>query len=254
MTRPLFLGDLPEPLPVAGSALRLGGDEGRHAAVVRRIRAGEEILLSDGSGRGVLCRTVGADKQGLDLEVIAALAIADPALRLIAVQGLAKGDRGELAVEMLTEVGVGEIRPWQAARSIVKWIGERGEKSRARWQATAREATKQSRRLRVPVVGMTLTTKTLAALVGDVDLALVLHEDAGESLSEVEVPAVGTVALVIGPEGGISGDELDQLLAAGARAVSISDGVLRTSTAGVVAAGHLLLRAGRGTSPATPLA
>ncbi len=242
MTRPLFLADLPDPLPAAGSAYRLDGDEGRHASVVRRIRAGEEILLADGSGRGVLCRTVGGDKQGLDVEVLEQLPEPPETLHLVAVQGLAKGDRSELAVEMLTEVGVAEIRPWQASRSIVKWVGERGEKSRAKWQATAREATKQSRRLRVPLVGDTLTTKTLATLVAEVDLALVLHEDATESLSDIALPTNGRVALVVGPEGGISAEELEQLVAAGARALSISNGVLRTSTAGVVAAGYLLLR------------
>ncbi|MDO5682293.1 MAG: 16S rRNA (uracil(1498)-N(3))-methyltransferase [Propionibacteriaceae bacterium] len=239
---PLFLADLPDPLPAVGSTFRLGGDEGRHASVVRRIRAGEEIVVGDGSGRGIRCVTVAGDKQGLDLEVLEHLTTPEPARRIVVVQGLAKGDRGELAVEMMTEVGVAEIRPWQAARSIVKWQGERGEKSRAKWQATAREATKQSRRLRVPIVGETLTTKTLVAFLADVDIALVLHEDATESLASVDLPDSGTIVLVVGPEGGIGEEEYAQLTAAGARLVSISDGVLRTSTAGVVAAGHLLLR------------
>lgn len=197
--------------------------------------------MADGAGRGVRCRTVTADKHGLDLEVLEHLTSAEPRRRIIAVQGLAKGDRSELAVEMLTEVGVAEIRPWQAARSIVKWSGERGEKSRAKWQSAAREATKQSRRLRVPHVGDTLSTKTLATLLAEVDLALVLHEDATESLADLAVPESGTIALVIGPEGGIGDEECALLTAAGARLVRISDGVLRTSTAGVVAAGHLLL-------------
>jgi 16S rRNA (uracil1498-N3)-methyltransferase len=243
MTRPLFLAA--RGLPDVGSAFRLDGDEGRHAAVVRRIRVGEEVLVADGAGRGVVAQTLAVDKLGLELRVLDELYAAPLPVRFIAVQGLAKGDRGELAVEMLTEVGVDEIRPWQASRSIVKWSGERGERSRAKWQATAREATKQARRLRVPVVGDTLTTKTLATFLADAQLALVLHEDAADSLADVALPAAGTVALVIGPEGGIGGDELATLIAAGARPVHISDGVLRTSTAGVVAAGHLLLQYAR---------
>lgn len=246
MTRPLFLAE--KALPGVGGHFRLGGDEGRHAAVVRRIRVGEEVLIADGAGRGVIAQTLAADRQGLDLRVLSEV-YAEPAprLRFIAVQGLAKGDRGELAVEMLTEVGIDEIRPWQAARSIVKWSGERGERSRAKWQATAREATKQSRRLRVPVVGESLTTKALADLSSSVDLALVLHEDATESLVEVGLPSTGTVVIVIGPEGGIGDDELAELTAAGSRIVNLSDAVLRTSTAGVVAVGHLRLRSGRAT-------
>jgi 16S rRNA (uracil1498-N3)-methyltransferase len=242
MTRPLFLAE--EALPGVGGTFRLGGDDGRHAAVVRRIRAGEEIVIGDGAGRGVIAETLAADKQGLDVRVLAELAAEPAPVRFIAVQGLAKGDRGELAVEMLTEIGVDEIRPWQAARSIVKWAGERGERSRAKWQATVREASKQSRRLRVPVVGETVTTAALTDLLGAADLGLVLHEEGTESLTEVELPAAGTVVTVIGPEGGIGADELAALRAAGARVVSISDGVLRTSTAGVVAVGHLRLRAG----------
>lgn len=243
MTLPLFLGALGDPLPPAGGVLRLDGGEGRHAAIVRRIRAGEEIIVSDGRGLGVRCRTVAADKQGLDLAVLEHLASPPPERRIVAVQGLAKADRSELAVEMLTEVGVSEIRPWQAGRSIVKWQGERGEKARAKWQATAREAAKQSRRLTVPEVGATLTTRALATFLRDADLALVLHEEARESLADVALPATGTVALIVGPEGGIDADECAQLTGAGAQLVCISDGVLRTSTAGVVAAGHLLLRA-----------
>lgn len=241
MTRALFLAE--DSLPGPGGEFRLSGDEGRHASVVRRIRVGEEILVADGAGRGVVAETVGADKQGLDLRVVSEVVDEPPALRVVAVQGLAKGDRGELAVEMLTEVGVDEIRPWQAARSIVKWSGERGEKSRSKWQATAREATKQSRRLRVPVVGEVVTTPRLAELLASVDLALVLHEDGSESLADVELPAAGTVVLVIGPEGGIGADELGVLTAAGGRVVTINDGVLRTSTAGVVAVGYLRLAA-----------
>lgn len=243
MTAPLFLlEDLAEPLPAVGSELELGGEEGRHAAVVRRIGPGETVLVSDGRGRGVRATVVAASKSGLRLEVVAALTAPGPAFRLVAVQALAKGDRSELAVEMLTEVGVAEIWPWQASRSIVRWSAERGDRSLARWRSTAREATKQSRRLRLPEVRPVLSTVQLAAALSEVDLALVLHEDATTPLRDVPLPAAGTVALVVGPEGGITAEELERLVAAGARAVSVSDGVLRTSTAGVVAAAGLLLR------------
>ncbi len=243
MTAPLFLTDeLTDPLPAPGALLELGGDEGRHAAVVRRIGAGETVLVSDGKGRGVRATVVSASKAGLRLEVVETLTPPAPPLRLVAVQALAKGDRSELAVEMLTEVGVAEIWPWQASRSIVRWSAERGDKALTRWRTTAREATKQSRRLRVPEVRPVLSTAQLVAALADADLALVLHEDATTPLREVALPAAGTVVLVVGPEGGISADELERFAVAGARPVLVSDGVLRTSTAGVVAAAGLLLR------------
>lgn len=241
MTRPLFLADLPEPLPAVDSTLRLDGPEGRHAAVVRRIAPGEQVMLASGDGRGVGCEVVAADKQGLELKVLEQLVDARSGPRFVAVQALAKGDRSDLAVEMLTEVGVDEIWAWQSARAIVKWVGERGAKSLAKWQATAREAAKQSRRLRVPVVEGPVSTKQLAQRVAGSALTLVLHEDATGSLATVELPTSGEVLFVIGPEGGITDDELTALVDAGARAVTISDGVLRTSTAGAVAIGALRL-------------
>jgi 16S rRNA (uracil1498-N3)-methyltransferase len=243
VTAPLFLAeDLPDPLPASGALLELGGEEGRHAAVVRRIGVGESVLVSDGRGRGVLATVVGADKSGLRLEVVEHLVEPRRALRLVAVQALAKGDRSELAVEMLTEVGVTEIWPWQASRSIVRWSGERADKALGRWRSTAREATKQSRRLRVPDVRPVLSTPQLGAALGDADLALVLHEDATTPLRDVTLPEQGSVVIVVGPEGGIAPDELERFVTAGARPVRISDGVLRTSTAGVVAVAGLLLR------------
>jgi len=243
MTAPLFLLEtLADPLPAVGATFELGGDEGRHAAVVRRIAAGEQVLVADGRGRGVRAEVTAAAKSGLTLQVLEHLAPVEQTLRVVAVQALAKGDRSELAVEMLTEVGVSEIWPWQASRSIVRWSAERGEKSLGRWRSTAREATKQSRRLVQPTLRSVLSTAQLATALAEVDIALVLHEDAETPLREVELPASGTVAVVVGPEGGIAPEELERFAAAGARTVSVSDGVLRTSTAGVVAVAGLLLR------------
>jgi 16S rRNA (uracil1498-N3)-methyltransferase len=243
MTDPLFLLDgLADPLPMVGTHLTLAGDEGRHAAVVRRIRPGELIMISNGRGRGVRGVVVDVGAANLVVEVTNHLTSPPEPRCFVAAQALAKADRSELAVEMMTEMGVQEIVPWQAARSIVRWSSERAARSIARWRSTAREAAKQSRRLTVPQVSEPVTTQQLTHLAASVDLALLLHKEGAESLAEVDLPATGTVLIIIGPEGGISAEELSELTRAGARPVSISDGVLRTSTAGVVALAGLKLR------------
>ena len=243
MTDPFFLAeDLADPLPPIGTSVVLGGPEGRHAAVVRRLRVDEIVVVTDGRGRAIRGPVRAVAKDGITVEVVDQILVAEPDLRFVVVQALAKGDRSELAVEMLTEIGVAEIVPWQASRSIARWSGERGDKGRSRWQATAREAAKQSRRLRVPAVASLVNTEQLLARISCAELALVLDEQASHALREVAVPESGTVLIIVGPEGGIAEAELARLRDAGAQAVLISDGVLRTSTAGVIACAGLMLR------------
>ena len=221
-----------------GGIVEVTGDEARHAVVVKRTRPGESVLLADGAGRAVRGRVVAAEKNRLALEVTEILASPPRAHRFVVAQALAKGDRSELAVEIMTELGVDEILAWQASRSIVRWQGERGEKSLGRWAATAREATKQSRRFRIPEVSAADTSR-VAERIGAAELALVLHESAEKTLSRVNLPDAGEILLIVGPEGGISPDELERFQQAGAVPVRISDGVLRTSTAGAIAIGQL---------------
>jgi 16S rRNA (uracil1498-N3)-methyltransferase len=237
MTEPLFLADLDS--PEVGQLVSLTGDEGRHAAAVRRLRVGELILISDGNGTAVRGPVSSADKNGLSITVAEVLHSPAPEVRYVAVQALAKGDRAELAVEMLTELGVDEIVPWQSERSVVRWAPDRTERGLTRWRTTAREAAKQSRRFRVPRVAMPMSTAELALRVAETDLTVVLHETAQTPLGTLAVPTSGEVMFIIGPEGGLTEDEVAAFTAAGGRAVQISDAVLRTSTAGVVALAQL---------------
>lgn len=242
MSDPVFHAALPDPLPAAGAAVVVDGAEGRHAAVVRRIRVGERVVLTDGAGRAVVGPVVAAGKQSITVEVDSVVVEEPPAVRFVVAQALAKGDRGELAVELLTEVGASEILPWQASRSIVRWSGDRGAKGLARWRSTAREAAKQSRRLWAPVVGEPVGTQRLAERVARAEVALLLHEEAPTPLAEIRLPDAGEVLLVVGPEGGIAPEELAALTDAGGRPALLTPHVLRTSTAGVVACAGLMLR------------
>ena len=237
MTAPLFLaGD------VTGDVLTLAGDEGRHAATVRRIQAGERVDVGDGRGTVAECVVAAVAAGALTLDVARRRTEPPPSPRLVVVQALAKGDRAEDAVEAMTEVGVDEIVPWSAGRSIVRWDGERGEKALRRWRATAREAAKQSRRAWVPEVRPAATTREVAARLRAAALAVVLHESATAPLAAAAVPGAGEIVVVVGPEGGISDDEL---AAFGGAPFRLGRSVLRTSTAGVAAAAVLLSRTPR---------
>ena len=240
---PLFLVDA---LP--GSArCTLAGAEGHHAADVQRLKVGEKLTLADGAGGTVPAEVTAVGRGSIDVSVgdRAFMPAADP--RLVVVQGIAKGDRGELAVQAMTEIGVDEILPWAAARSVAQWRGDRGAKAREKWVSTAREAAKQARRPWLPVVGGApdCTTKQVAARLGDVATAFVLHEEATDRLTAAKLPESGEIALVVGPEGGISDAELGDFVAAGAQPVRLGDSVLRTSTAGMAALSVLSARLDR---------
>ncbi|MCX4582204.1 16S rRNA (uracil(1498)-N(3))-methyltransferase [Streptomyces sp. NBC_01481] len=245
MTAPVFLVDSLEGVG-PGATVTLDGPEGRHAVSVRRLQPGEDIVLTDGRGRGaagVVVRTEGKDR--LIVEPREFPTEPEPTPRITVVQALPKGDRGELAVETMTETGVDAVVPWAAARCITQWKGERAAKSLAKWRATAREAGKQSRRLRFPEVADAATTKQVASLLAEADFAAVLHEEGAEPLATAELPAEGSIVLVVGPEGGVSPEELAAFAEAGAKPYRLGRSVLRTSTAGTAATALLLGRTGR---------
>lgn len=233
----------------AGGQYVLDGPEGRHAVSVKRLQPGEEVVLTDGAGRYAVCDVVAAEgKDRLVIHLTSVSEEVEPSPRITVVQALPKGDRGELAVETMTEVGVDAIVPWQAARCITQWKGDRGLKALGKWRATAREAGKQSRRVRFPEVADAATTKQVAALLAKADFAAVLHSDfehGSEALATAELPAEGEIVLVVGPEGGVSRDELALFEEAGAKAFVLGPTVLRTSTAGTAATALLLGRTGR---------
>ncbi|MFI7212683.1 16S rRNA (uracil(1498)-N(3))-methyltransferase [Micromonospora maritima] len=243
MSAPLFLV---EALPT-GDTLTLDGPEGHHAATVQRLRVGEELLLADGRGGTAAAVVTAVGRGTLDLRVTTR-GYADAYVpRLVVVQGIAKGDRGELAVQAMTEVGVDEIVPWAASRSVVQWRGDRGVRAREKWVATAREAAKQARRPWLPVVAGAPdeSTGTVARRIAGAAAAFVLHEAAEERLTTAELPSSGEIVLVVGPEGGIADPEVAAFREAGAHPVRLGPSVLRTSTAGVAALSVLATRLSR---------
>jgi 16S rRNA (uracil1498-N3)-methyltransferase len=228
----------------AGDSFLLTGDEGRHAARVKRLAVGEDVLVSDGRGALLECAVAAASGDELELRVRVRRSVRPSRPRLVVVQALPKGDRAELAVEVLTELGADEIVPWAASRSIVQWLGPRGDRALDKWRRTAREATKQSRRAWLPVVAPLASTAEVAVRLAGAT-GLVLHEGASSPLAAIDLPGDREVVVVVGPEGGIAPDELADFAAVGANLVRLGEPVLRTSTAGAAALAVLSTKLGR---------
>jgi len=223
----------------------LSGAEGRHAATVRRLRPGERVDVGDGAGLVAGCVVTGHSGSGLELAVRARREVPRPDPLITVIQAIPKGERGELAVEEMTEVGVDRIVPWAAARCIPVWVGERGARSLAKWRATAREAAKQSRRAWIPEVTQAVSAVDATQVIAKAACAILLEPDAAEGLAALRPPESGDLILIVGPEGGITDDESAAFHSAGATARRLGPTVLRASTAGAVAAAILLSRTER---------
>ena len=232
-----------------GDAVTVDGDEAHHAVAVRRLRVGEAVVLTDGAGAAVTGEVAETGKRVFTVTVAARRDQAEPTPRVTVVQALPKGERGELAVEVLTEIGAARIVPWAASRSVAIWKGERAEKSLAKWRSTAREAAKQARRAHFPQVVPMAATADVADLIahaGDRAVAVVLHEEGSQRLGDVALPGgLAELIVVVGPEGGLAPEEIDAFETAGAVTVRLGTEVLRTSTAGLAAVSALLARTPR---------
>ena len=240
MSAPVFLL---RPIPGA-DRLTLDGPEGRHAATVRRMRAGERLDVTDGAGELAECLVASVGRDRLELEVQRRVQVAEASPRIVVIQALIKGDRSQLAVDLLTEVGVDEIVPWQAARCVAAWAPER---SARRWEQAAAEAAKQSRRARWPLIAPLATTAALTERMAAAAATYVLHESAPDQLVPLlkALPQEGELIIVVGPEGGLTDGEIEAFAACGARPVRLGAAVLRASTAGCAAAAVLLAACGR---------
>jgi len=226
MVEPLFFQAELKP----ATTVTLTGEEAKHAVSVRRMRIGEAIAVTNGLGLKVRGTVSALEKNTLTLEVSETIQDVEPDLKFVLVQALAKGDRDELAIQAATELGVFEVIPWQASRSVSIWEGKKRETGRARWQQIVLEAAKQSLRSFVPKVHEVQSTAELAKSLSSFEMAILLDLSGTKSLKDLKLPSEGRIAIIVGPEGGISSEELDKL--ATAEVVNLGSNVLRTSTAG----------------------
>lgn len=217
-----------------GDDLVLTGTEAHHAATVRRVRIGEEVTLGDGRGTWLTVECAAVAPREVVVRVVGRRDVAPPTPRLVLAQALAKGDRDELAVQAATELGVDEIVPWQAARSVSRWDAAKAAKGRARWAGIAREAAKQAHRAWLPAVAELADTAFLARRA-EASRFVVLDPGAATRFADALEPDGREIVIVVGPEGGIADEEFAQFEAGGSTRAMLGDTVLRTSTAGPAA-------------------
>jgi 16S rRNA (uracil1498-N3)-methyltransferase len=222
-----------------GQTYVLSGEEGKHAATVKRLRVGESLQLTDGTGIRIEAKVLENRGASLELKIEAITEEEPSSLQLTLVQALAKGDRDELAVQAATELGAVSIVPWQANRCVSKWEDAKLVRGVTRWQTIVAEAAKQSLRVTTPNVLSAVSSSELAELVSSFDKVLVLDPTGEKSLRSL-LPLTGKLAVVVGPEGGIDLSELELLERAGAERVHLGTGILRTSTAGLAAISAIL--------------
>jgi len=241
-----FIDDsLPADAAVPGAVLSIDGAEARHAVTVSRVRPGERLRIGNGAGLMLEVTVTGAEGGLLTFRVDEA-SVSEPATpRILLVQALAKGDRDEMAVQAATELGIDGVYPWAASRSVTRWEGAKVAKGQARWASIVREASKQSIRAWLPDVAGLTSTRQLAATAAGTRM-LLLEPTAELRLTQIAAPTDDRdIVLVVGPEGGISPAELEQLEQAGATRVRLGETVLRTSTAGPAALAILNATLGR---------
>lgn len=208
------------------STPKLDGDNAHHADRVLRMKAGESLLVSDGAGNWAKCEITAITKKDVELKIIESGFEESSSPKISVLQAIPKNDRARETVELLTAAGVSNIYPWQAQRAI----GKESDK----WRVAAIEASKQSRRFYIPQVTTKLDTSSALELFKKYDQVLVCHESAITKLSEVLKPALNTL-IVIGPEGGITDEELSVFESAGAKVIKLGRPVLRSAHAGIAA-------------------
>lgn len=233
------------PIPQRGVEFLVDGHEGKHGAAALRLRPGEHVLIGDGAGVVAECEVLAAESGTVTVRVLERTEHARPRPEVVVVQALPKSERSELAVELATEAGADAIVPWQAERCIARWTGAKGkvDKGRTKWANAARAAAKQARRPFEPTIGELLDTPALVDRVGQWvsagDVLIVLHEQAAQPFGALIRDAIDNGAqrlvLIIGPEGGVSDNEVAALRAQGAHSALLGPEIVRTSTAAAVA-------------------
>ena len=225
-----------------GTTQELSGDEGHHAVKVMRLQIGEQIKIADNLGNWVSGAITEVGKKSLKIDISERGNAGHLKPELILVQAVTKSDRTKEMLELLTVAGADQIIPWQAQRCISKWQSDSTDK----WLTTIKESAKQARRVKLPVLSDAVTTNQLLKLFQVNDQVIVLHESAQANFSQIKfVESTQRIFIVIGPEGGISEEEIALLASANAVVVQMGQNVLRSAHAGFAALSGIQTLIGR---------
>ena len=225
----------------SANQIELDGDEAHHGVNVLRLKTSEEVKISDGVGNWGVGTVSQVNKKSFTVEILDRGFEPASKQRIVVVQAILKNDANKEAVDFLTQVGADEIIPWQSQHSIGKF----DDKSLSKWQSAARESSRQSRRVRIPVISNAYSTENLILKIQDLQNIFVLHESADNRLSQIEMNQEADVILIVGPEGGLSEIEVNTFVTAGAKIVRLGESVLRAANAGAAAASVVMSRTGK---------
>ena len=223
-----FVADLPT---TVGSTYEFGGDDAGHAIRVLRTQVGDVLALSSGQGAWSIVEVIAIAKKSMTVRVASSGFEEALPVEFTVAQALTKGDRIKESIELSTAGGADVILLWAAARSIGKSAPDLMQKL----ATTAREASKQTRRNRIPFVMGVLDAKKIAAEIPNYDLAIIFHESAAQKLTDVVKPGAKKVLLIIGPEGGITDEELALFKSSGAQVALMGRPIFRSAHAAMAA-------------------
>lgn len=223
---------------VKGDRIYIEGSDVNHMKNVLRMKAGEQLYISDGDNHKYLCQVRRYEETEAELEILKEEAVdTELASKIYLFQGLPKGDKMELIVQKAVELGVFEVIPVAMKRCVVKLDEKKAAKKVNRWGEIARSAAKQSGRGIVPKVGSVMSYQEALAAAKELDVALIpyeLAEGMADTRKVIESVQTGqSIGIFIGPEGGFEREEVCQALDAGAKEITLGRRILRTETAGL---------------------
>ena len=220
----------------------LENEEAHHAIKVLRLNTGEVIKISDGVGNWVSGPIVEIAKKELFISITERGQIQASKPELVLVQAITKSDRNKEMLELAVEAGVDRIIPWQSERSISKWQSD----SEQKWQVGIKQSCKQARQVKLPQLMQVMSTTEVIKSISEGGFGIVFHEESSTKFSDLTIPnSQSSVYLVIGPEGGISEQELLSFQNNGSKVVRLGDTVLRSAHAGFAALSAVQTKLGR---------
>lgn len=227
-----------EPSQIQENVIRIEGTDVNHMKNVLRMKPGESVEISDGTGKRYECEIESLDAETVLLR-IKREAQEDVELpsRIYLFQGLPKGDKMELIIQKAVELGVYEVIPVATKRAVVKLDAKKAEKKLVRWNMIAEGGAKQSGRSRIPRVHEVMTYAQALAYAEELDVRLIPYEKAeGMDAARETIGKIRpgeSVGVFIGPEGGFEESEIEQAVSHGVVPISLGKRILRTETAGL---------------------